>query len=196
MQNSQKDNNGWILTEAIITLILGILVLTSQIAADVAIPMVFGMWVMFSGVLRVVTATLIDRSNKRTNFTWTLITGVLCILGGLYAFLNPIIAGLAIAVLLGIMFLLQGISTLELGIHMPHEKKVKKPKTGKKRKTEKSQKSPAAQMQRENTVQKTQEGQPREVNSAAAQPEASKKQTSKNDVERAVERVEDIFWQN
>ena len=62
--------------------------------------------------------------------------------------------------------------------------------------SEKSQKSPAAQMQRENTVQKTQEGQPREVNSAAAQPEASKKQTSKNDVERAVERVEDIFWQN
>ena len=196
MQNSQKDNNGWILTEAIITLILGILVLTSQIAADVAIPMVFGMWVMFSGVLRVVTATLIDRSNKRTNFAWTLITGVLCILGGLYAFLNPIIAGLAIAVLLGIMFLLQGISTLELGIHMPHEKKVKKPKTGKKRKTEKSQKSPAAQMQRENTVQKTQEGQPREVNSVAAQPEANKKQTSKNDVERALERVEDIFWQN
>ena len=196
MQNSLKDNNGWILTEAIITLILGILVLTSQIAADVAIPMVFGMWVMFSGVLRVVTATLIDRSNKRTNFAWTLITGVLCILGGLYAFLNPIIAGLAIAVLLGIMFLLQGISTLELGIHMPHEKKVKKPKTGKKRKTEKSQKSPAAQMQRENTVQKTQEGQPREVNSAAAQPEANKKQTSKNDVERALERVEDIFWQN
>ena len=83
-----------------------------------------------------------------------------------------------------------------LRFHMPHEKKVKKPKTGKKRKTEKSQKSPAAQMQRENTVQKTQEGQPREVNSAAAQPEASKKQTSKNDVERAVERVEDIFWQN
>lgn len=121
---NQQDNNGWILTEAIITFILGVLVLSNQIAADVAIPMVFGMWAMFSGILRVVTATMIDRQNKKANFIWTLITGLLCALGGLYAFLNPIIAGLAIAVLLGIMFVVQGISTLELGIHMPHEKKI------------------------------------------------------------------------
>lgn len=125
---NQNDNNGWILTEAIITFILGLLVLSNQIAADVAIPMVFGMWVMFSGILRVVTATTINRDNKRSNFLWTLVTGLVCAVGGLYGFLNPIIAGLAIAVLLGIMFVLQGISTLELGIHMPHEKKEPKPK--------------------------------------------------------------------
>lgn len=124
-RSGQNDNNGWIMTEAIITLILGVLVLSNQIAADVAIPMVFGLWVMFSGALRVVTATMIDRANKKLNFAWTLITGILCILGGIYAFLNPIIVGLAIAILLGILFMLQGISTLELGIHMPHEKKVK-----------------------------------------------------------------------
>lgn len=152
MKNSQKDNNGWILTEAIITLILGGLVLSSQIAADAAIPMVFGMWVMFSGVLRVVTATLIDRTNKTSNFVWTLITGVLCILGGLYAFLNPIIAGLAIAILLGVMFMLQGISTLELGIHMPHEKKVKKPKSREKAKKEKTLAAENAQKKEQQTV--------------------------------------------
>lgn len=125
---NQNDNNGWILTEAIISFILGGLVLTSHIAADAAIPMVFGMWAMFSGILRVVTATMIDRSNKRANFAWTLIVGLLCALGGLYAFLNPVFAALPIAVLLGILFVLQGISTLELGIHMPHKKKEKKPK--------------------------------------------------------------------
>ena len=78
--------------------------------------------------------------NKRANFVWTLVTGVICVAGGLYAFLNPIIAGLAIAVLLGIIFLLQGISTLELGIHMPHEKKEKKPEQPRKPKTEKQPK--------------------------------------------------------
>ncbi len=134
---NQNDNNGWILTEAIITFILGVLVLSNQIAADVAIPMVFGMWVMFSGILRVVTATLIDRANKRANFAWTLVTGLLCALGGLYAFVNQIAAGLAIAILLGILFVLQGISTLELGIHMPHEKKEKQPKKQKQPKKEK-----------------------------------------------------------
>lgn len=132
---NRKDNNGWILTEAIITFILGGLVLSSQIAADVAIPMVFGMWVMFSGVLRVVIATQIDRSYKKANFIETLIIGLLCVLGGLYAFLNPILAGMPIAILLGIMFMLQGVSILELGIHMPHEKK--QPRKPKKQKTSK-----------------------------------------------------------
>lgn len=190
MQNSLKDNNGWILTEAIITLILGVLVLTSQIAADVAIPMVFGMWVMFSGVLRVVTATLIDRSNKRANFAWTLVIGLLCVFGGLYAFLNPIIAGLAIAILLGILFLLQGISTLELGIHMPHEKKVRKQKVRapKKQKTRK----PEAAAQAAQSASRTPRTQ--KDKSAAPAPRADAKE--KNDVERAIERVEDIFWQN
>lgn len=133
-RSDQSDNNGWILTEAILTFVLGVLVLSSQIAADVAIPMVFGLWVMFSGILRVVTATMINRSNKKANFIWTLIIGLLCGLGGLYAFLNSVIAGLAIAMLLGILFILQGISTLELGIHMPHEKKEKKPKKKKHKK--------------------------------------------------------------
>lgn len=142
-RGNKKDNNGWILTEAIITFILGVLVLSYQIAADVAIPMVFGMWVMFSGILRVVTATMIDRENKKLNFAWTLVTGVLCVLGGIYAFLNPIMAGVAIAVLLGIMFLLQGISTLELGIHMPHEKKVRQPKPKKVKKEKKQKKEKA-----------------------------------------------------
>lgn len=149
-RGTRNDNNGWIMAEAIITFILGILVLSSQIAADVAIPMVFGMWVMFSGILRVVTATTIDRVNKKVNFMWTMVTGLICAAGGLYAFLNPVMAGLAIAVLLGILFVLQGISTLELGIHMPHEIKEKRPKSPQK------PKKPGPPKQREQSEKKKQ----------------------------------------
>lgn len=129
-RDSRRDNNGWIFADAITTFILGILVLTSLIAADAAIPMVFGLWVMFSGILRFVVATMIDPKTKRANFIWTMATGVLCVIAGLYAFLNPLTANLNIAILIGIMFLVQGVCTLELGIHMPHEKKekAKKPK--------------------------------------------------------------------
>lgn len=120
---NRKDNNGWIFVESIITLILGVLVMTGHIAADAAVPMVFGLWIMFSGVLRIGVATVINPINKKANFISTLIIGLLCAIGGLYGFLNPNLGNLPIAVLLGIMFLLQGISMLELGIHMPHEKK-------------------------------------------------------------------------
>lgn len=129
-RDNRHDNNGWIFAEALMTLILGVLVLTSLIAADAAIPMVFGLWVMFSGILRVVVATMIDYKTKRGNFVWTMLTGLLCVGAGLYAFINPLTANLSIAVLLGMLFMFQGVCSLELGIHMPHEKKekVKKPK--------------------------------------------------------------------
>lgn len=119
----RNDNNTWIFAEAVITLIMGVLIQTSLIAADAAIPMVFGMWVMFSGVLRFVTATLINPSKKTSNFVWTMTIGILGIICGIYAFVNPMIVNLPIAVLLGIIFLMQGVGILELGIHMPHEKK-------------------------------------------------------------------------
>ncbi len=129
-RDNRRDNNGWIFAEALMTLILGVLVLTSLIAADAAIPMVFGLWVIFSGVLRIVVATMIDPKTKKANFVWTMVTGLVSTVTGIYAFVNPLIANLNIAVLLGILFMIQGICTMELGIHMPHEKKekIKKPK--------------------------------------------------------------------
>lgn len=129
-RDNRHDNNGWIFSESLITFILGILVLTSLIAADTAVPMVFGLWVMFSGSLRIVAATMIDIKSKKGNFIWTMATGVVSMGAGIYAFMNPYTAATNIAVLLGLLFMVQGACTLELGIHMPHEKKekVKKPK--------------------------------------------------------------------
>lgn len=127
-RKDRTDNNGWIFAEALITFILGILVQASLIAADVAIPMVFGLWVMFSGVLRFVVATMINPSKKKSNFIWTMLIGLISIFIGIYAFVNPMTANLPIAILLGIIFFVQGIGFLELGIHMPHEKKEDKPK--------------------------------------------------------------------
>lgn len=127
-RDDRTDNNGWIFAEAVITLILGVLVQTSLIAADAAIPMVFGLWIMFAGVLRFVAATMINPFKKKSNFFWTMIIGILGIVCGIYAFVNPMTANLPIAILLGIIFLMQGFGILELGIHMPHKKKDGKPK--------------------------------------------------------------------
>lgn len=127
-RKDRSDNNGWIFAEALITFILGILVQTSLIAADAAIPMVFGLWVMFTGVLRFVVATMIDPSKKTSNFVWTMVIGLVGIGVGIYAFVNPMTANIPIAILLGIIFFIQGIGILELGVHMPHEKKEDKPK--------------------------------------------------------------------
>lgn len=121
--HNKGDNNGWILTEALITLVLGILILCNQLVVDVAIPMVFGIWVVVSGILRIEASTHINKDKKKSNFRITLITGILTVFIGVFGFINPMIGWLSTAILLGMFMLMQGINVLELGINMPHEKK-------------------------------------------------------------------------
>ncbi len=121
--HNRGDNNGWILTDALITLLLGILVLCNQLVADTVIPMVFGMWILVSGILRIEAATRIDRVRKRANFMTTLLTGILTVIIGIFGFINPLVMLLSTTVLLGIFLVMEGVNIIELGIHMPHEKK-------------------------------------------------------------------------
>lgn len=121
--NNRGDNNGWILADALITLLLGILVLCNQLVADTSIPMVFGMWVLVSGILRIEAATHINKEKKLTNFRTTTATGILAVIVGLFGFINPLVTWLSTVILLGMFMVVQGINIIELGIHMPHEKK-------------------------------------------------------------------------
>ena len=121
--HNKGDNNGWILTEALITLILGILILCNQLVVDAAIPMVFGIWVVVSGILRIEASTHINKDKKISNFRITLITGIVTLVVGVLGFINPMMKWLSTAVLLGVFMLIQGINVIELGIDMPHEKK-------------------------------------------------------------------------
>ncbi len=121
--HNRGDNNGWILTDALLTLLLGILILCNQLVADTAIPLVFGMWMLVAGILRIEASTHIDKERKRSNFRTTMITGILTVLVGLFGFINPLVQWMTTAVLLGIFLVMQGVNVIELGIHMPHEKK-------------------------------------------------------------------------
>ena len=121
--NNRGDNNGWILVDALITLLLGVLVLCNQLVVDMAIPMVFGMWVLVSGILRVEAATRINKEKKMTNFRSTLITGILTVIVGLFGFINPVVSWVTVVFLLGLFLCMQGINIIELGVNMPHEKK-------------------------------------------------------------------------
>ena len=117
------DNNGWILIDAILTLLLGILILCNQLTVDIAIPMIFGMWVLVSGLLRFEASTRINRQKKPANFRAALITGIVTIVVGLFGFINPLITYVSVVALLGIFMVVQGANSIELGINMPHKAK-------------------------------------------------------------------------
>ena len=121
--HGKGDNNGWILIDALLTLLLGILVLFNQLTVDMAIPMVFGMWVLVSGLLRLEAASRINRQRKPGNFKAALITGVITVVMGLLGFINPFVTYVSIIPILGFFMLIQGINSIELGFNMPHKVK-------------------------------------------------------------------------
>ena len=117
------DNNGWIMIDAILTLLLGVLILCNQLTVDIAIPMIFGMWVLVSGLLRFEASTRINRQKKPVNFKAAFISGIVTIIVGLFGFINPLITYVSVIVLLGIFMIVQGANSIELGINMPHKAK-------------------------------------------------------------------------
>ena len=117
------DNNGWILIDAILTLLLGIMILCNQLTVDIAVPMIFGMWVLVSGLLRFEASTRINRQKKPRNFKAAMITGIITIAVGLIGFINPFVTYVSVIVLLGAFLIVQGANSIELGINMPHKVK-------------------------------------------------------------------------
>ncbi len=124
---SRNDNNGWILIDALLTLLLGILILRNQITVDSAVPMIFGMWVLVSGLLRVEAASRINRKSKPGNFKAAMVTGIITIVIGLFGFINPLMTFVPVVLILGLFMLIQGVNSVELGINMPHKIKERKP---------------------------------------------------------------------
>ena len=120
-QHRSSHVTGWVLADGILTTILGIIVLLNPFTADVMISIFFGMWLMMSGVLRIVGAFEVRKiriaSGDKT-WLWMMILGVLTLLVGLYGFVHPVIAGVALAMMLAIFFIMQGINSIALGISM------------------------------------------------------------------------------
>lgn len=123
---TQNNSHGWIMIDGLVTFVLGLLVLSNQLKAEIAVVSVFGMWMLNAGIRRIVTSSYIDRNAKSANFYWTLGTGILNTIAGIYAFYNESLFQLPLATLLGGFFVLQGVSALELGVHMPHRNKTNK----------------------------------------------------------------------
>ncbi|MBK5245970.1 MAG: DUF308 domain-containing protein [Peptostreptococcaceae bacterium] len=122
---TEKNRNaeaGWVIAESILTFILGCIVLLNQIVVDAMVLIFFGMWLLYSGSLRIVAAFQL-RKLKEKAWHWTLVFGVLASVIGLYAFINPLTLGLSVILMVGAFFIVQGANVLVIGINMPHKKK-------------------------------------------------------------------------
>lgn len=113
----KREISNFLPAEGFMSVILGILVLSNQLLADAVIPVFFGLWIMFSGVLRIVECYS-HRKSGRTELIWLLSLGAIGIGAGLYAFFNTVLFDFSAVMLVGILFVLQGINVLMVGVRI------------------------------------------------------------------------------
>ena len=108
--------NIWVLLEGLLNILIAVLLLCNRFLAEAAIPAIFGMWLMVSGITRTIFS--IDlRKLDMSGWGWMLLVGILCILVGFFSFFHPFVAGMALGILVGILFILQGILSILVWIY-------------------------------------------------------------------------------
>lgn len=126
-KHKSREVTQWRLAEGFITTILGGVVLSNQLVTDAMIPIFFGMWILFSGTLRILASYTLKECGI-TSWKWGLLWGIISVVTGMGSFVRPIVAAVALSMVLGAFFLLQGINVIVLGMHMKRIRKDKKKK--------------------------------------------------------------------
>lgn len=121
----ESGSSAWVLGEGILTTLIGALVCFYPFQTDLVLAIWFAAWLIVSGIMRIAGAVQIRKNFPGTPWGLMLIMGVICILVGIYGLVHPLVAGMAIAMLLGIFFILQGINCLVFGINIPGVKSEK-----------------------------------------------------------------------
>jgi len=107
----------WRLADGVMSTIFGSIILADLLITDEIAIVTFGMWILFSGVNRS-AACLALRKAKRKDWYWGLACGGLCIIGGVYAFLNPLLSGFGMVVVLGAILILEGANGIIIAVQM------------------------------------------------------------------------------
>ncbi len=119
----QGERGGWIVADGALTAILGVIVLSNQLISDAMIPVFFGMWILFTSIMRIMMALQKRATEDDKGWGWMFALGVLGILAGVYAFYNPILAGIAIVILVGVFFMIQGMNVIVLSFQIQGKKR-------------------------------------------------------------------------
>lgn len=103
--------SGWLLVEGILNCIIGVFLLFNEWITVAALPFIFGMWVLFSGLCRLIGSFDMKKLGLRS-WGWMLFFGILGIAIGIFSFFKPFVAMLAISILVGIYLILEGAATI------------------------------------------------------------------------------------
>lgn len=105
---------GWFLVDGILTVLLSLFIMGNQWFTALTLPLIFGMWLLFSGITKFVNSFDLQRLGVR-GWGWLTALGVVLAVVGFMSFLNPLASMVAMAAMVGVFFILQGIASILRG---------------------------------------------------------------------------------
>jgi uncharacterized membrane protein HdeD (DUF308 family) len=116
--------DGWTLAGGILSMVFGIVLIVSeaaQLAADVFVAYMAGIWIVAEGILRIVKSSALHTMNTATGGTtparrwWVvLISGIALVLLGIFSIMNPGITAVALGLLIGLDIIFAGVNLITL----------------------------------------------------------------------------------
>ncbi|WP_413536944.1 HdeD family acid-resistance protein [Carnobacterium divergens] len=101
--------SNWVLFDGIASLVAGGFILFDTAIAQKTLVLLFAIWVLFSGIMRLMTAVAMKNF---PGWTWILTLGVIAVIVAIISFFSPILIGIGIGLILGAFFIIQGFSCI------------------------------------------------------------------------------------
>lgn len=121
LNRDKEEAVHWVLIEGLTSLLLGIIVLTGYLNADVAVSSVFGLWIMIAGIRSVVIA-YDSFQNETFKFNMGFALGIANLIAGIYVFFNMAFYPVSVLVLVGLCLILQGLNVIKIGADIEYKK--------------------------------------------------------------------------
>ena len=120
---NEFSKSSWILSQAIATGLLAIVVLCNMLNVDGMITIIVSMWCMFSGLQQTVASAHMMRS-KEEGWIIPLALGAVALVAGFYGFFNAVLLALSNIMLVTIFLLVQGANVIAIAVNMPGKYKI------------------------------------------------------------------------
>ena len=98
---------GWIFADGILTIVLSLFLMFNQILAAAALPLIFSMWLLFTGISRIVGSVDIKKAGVR-GWGWFLALGIIVTVLGIVSLFEPLATLITMTILVGLNFIVQG----------------------------------------------------------------------------------------
>ena len=113
----------WLLLEGLLTIILALIVLGDQIGVESAAWATIGTWTLFAGLSRLFS-TFMLKHRGMYYWIWDLFLNLTTLSFGILSLLQQTVNSMDISALIGILFLIHGISFVVLGFTIPKSMKL------------------------------------------------------------------------